>query len=205
MNDLLNMIAAFKSPNVFNPWMNLACLMRLQEHFDCNAEFLLIGEAPGYQGCRWTGVPFTSERLVLDGGIPRVTCGDRTISGRDRPYSEPSATVVWGCLHKLGIADRTVMWNAFAWHPHKPGNPESNRAPTRSELQAGADVLHSVLQHFNYARYVAVGQVAKKALETAGVSVFATVRHPSMGGATLFREQMRALVAQSHTDGGEQS
>lgn len=207
---LLDSIIGFSAPNVFNPWRDSDPLdayssegpshrvARLAQHFNCLPSFLLIGEAPGYQGCHFSGVPFTNEALLLDGAVPRVPCHAR-ITTRPLPWREPSATIVWKELHKLGIAAETVMWNAFAWHPHKPGEPMSNRAPTKQELSAGADVLRSVLEHFNSCRYIAVGQVAKRALEQAGISVFATVRHPSMGGANQFREQMAALGARQRT------
>lgn len=203
---LLDQIRDFSSPNVFNPWSDADPLdaygkegashriARLVQHFHCMPRFLLIGEAPGYQGCHFSGVPFTNEALLLEGAVPRVPCHVR-ITTRPLPWREPSATIVWKELHALGIAESTVMWNAFAWHPHKPGEPMSNRAPTRVELQAGSGVLRAVLKHFDQCRYIAVGNVAKAALDAAGISVFATVRHPSMGGATKFREQMRALGA----------
>jgi uracil-DNA glycosylase len=207
---LLDSIIGFSAPNVFNPWRDCDPLdtygregpahrvARLAQHFNCLPKFLLIGEAPGYQGCHFSGVPFTNEALLLDGAVPRVPCHVR-ITTRPLPWREPSATIVWKELHKLGIAAETVMWNAFAWHPHKPGEPMSNRAPTKQEVKAGADVLRSVLDHFNDCRYIAVGQVAKRALEQAGIGVFATVRHPSMGGANQFRAQMAALGAGQRT------
>ena len=34
--------------------------------------YLLIGEASGYQGCRISGIPFTSERLIMEGVVPRL-------------------------------------------------------------------------------------------------------------------------------------
>jgi hypothetical protein len=85
------------------------------------------------------------------------------------------------------------MWNAFAWHPHKPGNLLSNRAPTGTELQNGWNVLRGVLNLFAHARIVAIGNVAEATLKRLDVPVSAKVRHPSMGGANLFREQMADL------------
>jgi uracil-DNA glycosylase len=207
MQHLLDMLRAFTAPNVFNPWAESDQLdvapriaavhrgERLRAHFDCDPRFVLIGEAPGYQGCRFSGVPFTSELLVTTGQIPRVARQGR-LTTRARPWSEPSATTMWRMLYELGIEECTVLWNAFAWHPFRSeDNPHSNRPPTRAELQAGSGVLKEVLAHFHRARYVAVGLVAKAALEGAGVNVFATVRHPSMGGAVKFREQMAHLGA----------
>lgn len=204
--DLIRYIAAFRSEDVFNPWgqsdemdegSHLDRQHRLLRHFDCDAQYLLVGEAPGYQGCHFSGVAFTNEALVYTGAIPRIEGGKR-FTTRERPWSEPSASIVWGTLHKLGIADKTVLWNAFAWHPHKPGEPMSNRAPTTAELKAGASVLRAVCEQFPRAQIIAVGRVAEKALETVGMKPHAAVRHPSMGGATKFRNQMRELC-----DGGE--
>jgi len=193
-------------PDVFNPWFDLDSLDiqdygpqarrdRLRRHFNCLPRYLLVGEAPGYQGCHFSGVPFTNERLLLDGRVPRVEVATR-FTRRDKPWSEPSATVVWGTLHDLGIAETTVMWNAFPWHPHKPGDPMSNRTPTRDELLAGGEILRQVVQLFDGATVVAVGRKAEALLSTTitGRLGFAAVRHPSMGGANAFRARMREIV-----------
>lgn len=77
----LEPLQAFGAPCVFNPWADAdpsdsdivrapaARLARLRAHLDCSPEYLLIGEAPGYQGCRFSGVPFASEALVLEGSM----------------------------------------------------------------------------------------------------------------------------------------
>lgn len=204
-------IRNFRAPNVFNPWRDVdpADLMdarapidrmqRLGEHFACTPQFLLIGEAPGYQGCHFSGIPFTNEKLLLDGAIPRIkTIGSR-ITRRPQPWCEPSATIMWKELHRLNIADVTVMWNAFAWHPHKPGEPMSNRAPTPFELcdPFAQRVLHAVVDRFRGARVVAVGRVAEKALKKLGVDTLGRVRHPAMGGATEFRQGLANLISVS--------
>ncbi len=200
-------LLAFRSAHVFNPWvepdpldLDGACsaaarLARLRAHFAVEPMLVLIGEAAGYQGCHFSGMAFTNERLMIEGRIPRIECPGRFTS-RPRPWCEPSATVVWGALHALGIADRAVLWNSFAWHPFKPGNPYSNRAPTRSELEAGRAVLDGVLGSFAGAPVIAVGQVAGRSLRALGREPAGVLRHPSMGGANEFRAGLAALVAQ---------
>jgi len=200
----------FRSRHVFNPWAERDPLdlpehagstalgpngrvSRLMAHFAAAPALVLLGEASGYQGCRFSGMPFTNEKLMLEGRIPRVPVAGR-LTARPRPWCEPSATVVWGTLHALGLAERTVLWNAFAWHPFKPGEPYSNRAPTRDELDAGRDVLDGVLNAFRRAKVVAVGKVAERALRSLGREPYATVRHPSMGGATEFRAGLSRIA-----------
>jgi uracil-DNA glycosylase len=201
---MFNAIARFSAPNVFNPWrdpdsLDLAGhpgaqrLRRLRQHFNCQPAFVLIGEAPSYQGCRFSGVPFTSERLLLQGGIPRVTCAQR-ITSRVRPWSEPSATIVWSTLFDLGIAESVVLWNAFPWHPHQPDEPHSNRRPTDAEARQGSAALKAVLERFRGATVLAVGQVARQALHAVLGADPITVRHPSMGGANEFRTRLAAIV-----------
>ena len=194
----------FSGPGVFNPWAEgdpldldggpVARLQRLRCHFDVDPLLVLIGEAAGYQGCHFSGMAFTNERLMLEGRIPRITVDGR-FTTRPRPWCEPSATVVWGALHTHGVAARTVLWNSFAWHPYRDGNPYSNRAPTRAELEAGREVLDGVLGAFTGARVVAVGQVAGRTLRSLGREPAAVLRHPSMGGANQFRAGLGVLVA----------
>jgi hypothetical protein len=194
----------FRAANVFNPWSDvdpldlapdapLARLRRLEAHFTIAPAMMLIGEASGYQGCHFSGIPFTSERLIAGGSIPRVVSPAR-LSRRSGPWSEPSATTVWGTLHALGLADQVVLWNAFAWHPHRPGEPYSNRAPTAGELEAGRPVLEAVIALFRHTPLIAVGKVAERALAQLGHAPLATLRHPSMGGATLFRQGLLGVA-----------
>lgn len=208
IGDVINQIASVTMPHVFNPWLESDDLDvepanapgrrrdRLARHFDCTPEILLIGEAPGYQGCHFSGIPFTNEALLIEGCIPRVTVDER-ITTRPLPWREPAATIMWRQLYELKIEQRIVMWNAFAWHPFKPGEPLSNRAPTRTEVENGWNVLRAVLQLFSHAEIIAVGNVAADTLKRLDVPIAGKVRHPSMGGANDFRKQLAALVGKA--------
>jgi hypothetical protein len=201
---MFDALKRFHAEDVFNPWGSLDSLdlsrdaraqrlRRLQQHFDCEPAFVLVGEATGYQGCRFSGIPFTSERLLLEGRIPRVSCPQR-LTSRTRPWSEPSATIVWKALHALRIADRVVLWNAFPWHPHRRGEPHSNRRPSTIEAARGAAVLRAVLARFEGATAIAVGQVAREALHQILGPDTPAVRHPANGGATQFASGLAAIA-----------
>ncbi|MEP7312259.1 MAG: uracil-DNA glycosylase [Pseudomonadota bacterium] len=199
------LLHANPGPHVFNPWTHHDAgtdvaidahehrLKRLETHLNTDAKYLLIGEAAGYQGCHVTGIPFTSERLILEGQIPGIASDGTRLSTRHIPWSEPSATTVWATLHDLGIADTTILWNAYPWHPHKPGNRQSNRTPTLTERGAGLSVLAALLTAFPNATLFAVGRNAEAALLEMGHHAI-PLRHPSMGGATAFRSQLRRAV-----------
>jgi uracil-DNA glycosylase len=190
-------------PAVFNPWAEddpldwpgqgaAARLSRLRRHLAMPAtRLLLVGEAPGYQGAHFSGVAFTSERLIGDDAIPRIA--PARLTTRRRPWSEPSATIVWRALYAQGIAAETVLWNAFPWHPFKPGKRLSNRTPTRAELQRGGHALQLLTHHFESARVVAVGRHAERALADAGIEPHATLRHPARGGAPEFNAGLAKL------------
>ena len=204
--ELWDDLRSFSAPNVFNPWRDSDVLdihtgssapfnrqLRLIAHFNVDPKYLLIGEAPSYRGCHFSGIPFTSEYLLGIGTVPRIEQTGR-LTHRRMPWREPSAAIVWKALYDAGIADRVIMWNAFAWHPYKPGNRLTNRRPTDRELEAGMHVLGAVLAHFNGAIPVAIGRVAQGALEQLGITVACTLRHPAYGGAKKFREGLRLLA-----------
>lgn len=195
----------FGVPCLFNPWRDIcpddepcngpeAKLERLAAHLACHPEFILCGEAPGFSGCRHSGVAFTSERLLMDGAIPRVPQPQRRLTSRRLPFSEPSATIVWKTLYRLGIAEGTVLWNALQMHPHKPGERLSNRTPTPAEIALGEPALRILLDAFPSAKVVAVGRKAEGLLRGMCVVPVAAVRHPANGGATEFAAGMKQLV-----------
>ena len=206
LSDFFRLLQQPAGEHVFNPWRDrdagtdaaadapAARIARLRAHLDADARWLLLGEAAGYQGAHVSGIPFTSERLMLEGAIPRIALGGRRLSTRPRPWSEPSATTVWGTLHALGRAQDTLLWNAFPWHPHRPGLPQTNRAPTPAERRAGLPVLLALLAAFPGVRCFAVGRNAETSLAEVGVAA-TPLRHPSMGGASRFRDGLHAALA----------
>jgi hypothetical protein len=170
---------------------------RLEAHLDCSPKLILLGEAAGYQGCRFSGVTFTSERLIMQGVIPRITA--QPITQRRLSFSEPSATIVWGTLFNLQVADRVVMWNALPFHPHRLGDPLSNRTPTDHEIEKhGLPFLEALMSCFPGVPIVAVGKKAEGLLSRLGKTPMACVRHPANGGATKFRTQLGEALGTNH-------
>lgn len=186
-------------PGLFNPWRERcqhdtedngpeAKLRRLAQHLDCTPRYVLVGEAIGYQGCRFSGVAFTSERLILENAIPRLSKIDHRLTTRHRPFSEPSATIVWKTLHRLGIAEQTVLWNAVQMHPHRSGESLSNRTPTPDELILGRPAIEQLQKTFPKARFIAVAKKSQAQLAAMGFANCPAIRHPANGGANEFAQ-----------------
>jgi uracil-DNA glycosylase len=110
-------------------------------------------------------------------------------------FSEPTATIVWSTLLKLGLSpEQFVLWNAFPWHSFDPRRGMlSNRMPTRKERSAGLSVLKAFLDLFPCDEIVALGNVAAMQLKELNVNT-RRVRHPASGGAKVFRQQIAKIV-----------
>jgi uracil-DNA glycosylase len=132
------------------------------------ASILLVGEAAGYRGARVSGVPFTSERQVTGAGP-----------------AEATATIVHQVLAELGIEDDVLLWNVVPTHPHRLGEPASNRRPSATEIAAARPFLDELAVG---RQVVPVGRVAEAALGIEGI------RHPSHGGAAAFRAGLARLA-----------
>ena len=153
---------------------------------------VLVGEALGFRGGRFSGIAFTSERQLAGGDgrrLPWAGSPFRATSRNPALWLEPSGSVVWDALG--GDARGALLWNAFPWHPHDGKGPLSNRTPERSLVAANLHVLERLLAELGGARVLAVGRTAQAALAALGVEAPA-LRHPAHGGAGLFRLQLRA-------------
>jgi len=238
LDNFVRLLKASPSGAVFNPWWevdaqndigpNAAVIRRkqlslyLRERLG-NARLAIIGEALGYRGGHFSGIPITSER-ILSGKHPHIVAAlsqrrnlqvsrDR---GRRPPlqilasikprrtskpivcqdgFSEPTATIVWGALLKIGVLpDEFVLWNAFPWHSFDPRHgPLSNRMPNKSEQLSGLPVLKAFLELFACEQIVALGKIAAAQLKELGVDAHC-IRHPASGGAKLFRRQIAQIV-----------
>jgi uracil-DNA glycosylase len=165
-------------------------------------DLLLVGEAPGYNGARRTGVPFTSERLLLSGVAPLdqygASQGFALATDDGRLSAEPTATIAYRELAALGLF--AVGWNAYPLHPHRPGDDQSNRPPRASELALGLPLLARMIALFPSVPAVAMGNTADRALTTLGLP-HAKLRHPAQGGATIFAQGLRAFAEELRRGG----
>ena len=206
---------------VFNPWWQVD----KQNDIDCNArairrkhlraylrrrlgkvQLILIGEALGYRGGHFSGIPMTSERILLgkkeNAGIKPEHVFSNCNPGRtSKPeqcpdgFSEPTATIVWSSLLRLGLKpEQFVLWNAFPWHSFNPRRGLlSNRMPNKCERSAGLSVLNAFLDLFPCEEIIALGNIAASQLQELNVESH-RVRHPASGGARLFRKGIETVA-----------
>jgi hypothetical protein len=170
------------------PAIRRANLRSYLNAYDELPDVFLLAEAPGPWGCRFSGVPITSEAQLLDTTFP--VHGDRTsITGS--PHTEYSAGIHWRVLARYFPAFLT--WNTVPFHPHRRGEPLSIRTPTAGEIDAFVSVVKSFLGVIQPRYVAAVGRKAQRALDRLDVPN-TYVRHPSQGGARIFEEQVIELL-----------
>jgi uracil-DNA glycosylase len=170
--EFVRRLASARIGRTFNQYRRSALRSeRLAAYLDARweAPILLVGEAAGYRGARVSGVPFTSERQLTGAGP-----------------AESTATIVHRVLEELGLDERVLLWNVVPTHPHWPCVPNSNRRPTRLEVEASMPFLDTLAAG---RRLVAVGRLAAAVLDAP------YVRHPSHGGAQEFHTGLVELLA----------
>jgi uracil-DNA glycosylase len=202
LDDFVERLARVEAPaDVFNQYSyrepaNAIRRENLRRYLGVMAEqepdMMLVGEAAGYRGCRLTGLPFTSEHLLLEakggGALGRALYGKSAETAR--PVREATATILWSVLDEYGL--RPLLWNAFPLHPYRPGNPWSNRRPRAGEIRLGQPFLVELLALFPIGQVVAVGNAASGSLSRLDITHH-KARHPSQGGKAAFRRAMEAI------------
>lgn len=149
---------------------------------------LLLAEAPGPWGCRFSGVPITSEAQLLDSDFP-IT--GRQSSRRAVPHAEYSASIYWRIL--APHHDEIFTWNAVPCHPFKAGRPMSIRTPRVAEIKHFLPLVEGVVRSVGAERLVAVGRKAERAFRELDLAC-TYVRHPSQGGAARFESGIRSIL-----------
>jgi hypothetical protein len=170
------------------------------------AKALLIAEAPGYQGAKFSGIPMTCERTLLGHrrGISCADVFDETIKPQrtSRPpeasskavklrgFCEPTAAYVWGnTAARPGLSKKIVLWNVFGFHPYRDRNRLSNRTPKDPEIRNNHRVLEAFLRLFPDRPILAIGKNSEEYLTKWGHgNRLSVARHPANGGGAKFRE-----------------
>lgn len=197
-------LASVKLANVFNPYADVcatndrpdavAIRRRNLEVYLCatlenGIDTIWFGRDLGYRGGRRTGVALTDEAHLpaLATLLGAETIGRAT---KGEAMSERTATVIWGMVFELGRLP--FFWNTFPFHPYEPGDPMSNRAHSRRELEQVWDLNIELLNLLQPKTLVAIGNDAHNALTREGLTC-EYVRHPSYGGQSDFVVGLRRI------------
>lgn len=219
-------LQTYQKENVFNPWQDydvtsdlgpdspIIRQQQLQDYLEkriAKARYVFVAEAAGYQGCHFTGIAITCERMLLDKHKQITSAmilghpGKRTSNPacplmtsnpqREAGMNEPTDTYVWGAIADNGLNPlEVILWNIFPFHPHQENNLFTNRTPTDEELQEGLLYTKSLLSLCKNS--ISLATIGKKSTETLAAAGFNAVslRHPANGGAGKFREQFAQWI-----------
>lgn len=196
VEDFINLLAGFNQfNNVENQYANSFhyhlitrnnLTIYLKSMIELKPETILVGEAPGYNGCRLSGIPFTAERNITIEYKNKYLFGLNNgykIRYINKPQSESSATIVWEYLKLKDIYP--LIWNAFPFHPHLENDTESNRKPKIEELEFGKKIFEKLINMYNINKIIAIGNTANETLLKMGFNC-RKVRHPANGGKNEF-------------------
>lgn len=215
---------------VFNPWSDFSRQLDIgpnapqirKEHLQRflkprikNARFIFVAEALGYQGGHFSGIPLTSERIIIGkhaeldylhvftGKPASRTSNPNTQhprfkkAWRTKGISEPTATIVWKTILENKVNPyEIILWNIFPFHPYKQEDGLlSNRTPNSQELQLGVFYLKRLLNLCpKDINVISVGMRSKETLDAEGIENF-HIPHPANGGAPEFKEGCRRIFS----------
>ena len=182
---------------VFNPYQDDRLAINLEKYLQFmkseeGNKILLVGEAPGYAGCKMTGIPFTSGQAIckIDHSLLIKL---RDVVSLRKVESEKTATIVWEYLAKK--ESTPLLWNSFPFHPHPLNSPEDNRAPTNAEVEEGVSYLRELFEIFKPTVIAGLGRAGERCSKLAfkDKSIL-YIHHPSRGGKSKFIEGMDGII-----------
>jgi hypothetical protein len=196
-----------KLENVFNPYtdtcpdhdLSVAAARRTEAVEKliiqaCRQEtiYLWLARDLGYLGGRRTGLALTDD-VHYPAHLQRWGIEASAPPCRGKPVKERTASVIWGELSRINSS--VFLWNVFPFHPHEPLKPFSNRPHTAAERRIGLGILEILIELVRPTQIIAIGKDASRAAEPLrGDRPLFSVRHPSYGGAAIFRNQIREIA-----------
>lgn len=162
-------------------------LRYLMQMYKLRPMILLVGEAPGKDGCALTGIPFTSEYQIAS--EPFFAHGYE-IYNAESPTKERSASSIWQILSTK--SKLPLMWNIYPFHPFDPVT-RKNRTPSKQEIEIGIDVLNKLIEMFGIRKIYGIGRTSSNILKNHPLFID-YIRYPSYGGQSICQEKLDSIL-----------
>jgi len=174
---------------ISNQYREKNCVNNLRAYLSFLKPFrpsvLVLGEAPGYRGCRRTGIPFASGSILARSPCFRPF---RSQLRYNQNEHESTAQIVFKTVDQNPQSFlKMVFWNAFPFHPHLYYNDKTNRPPDLNEIKLGAEFILFLNSFFTFRQYIGIGKVAFRLLTELYPGKAYEIRHPSNGGKPEFQ------------------
>lgn len=195
-------LSAISLEHVFNPYSDTCDVhdrphaaatrrKNLRTYLACaealGIDTIWMGRDLGYRGGRRTGLALTDEYHLPDMAAVYPGCDAAQVT-KGPAIAERTAAEIWAVLPLLDLPP--LLWNVFPFHPYEPDQHFTNRKFSASELAKVDDLNACLIGWLGIKRIVGIGQDAAHYASRFDVEVV-TIRHPSYGGTTDFREGMR--------------
>lgn len=190
--------------DLFNPWRdvtaddahdNMPQVRRdlLRQHLWCAVpRLIIVNDTNNYYGSRQTGVPLTSEYLILNRRVPRLQY-DQRMTNTANMFADPSAGLFWQLLPQAGLAEQTLCWDVLPFQPYRASSG-MNRKPSDDEFALGKAWLQELLGAFPDAAVLGVGAQVRDTLRQLGRNAD-WVKHPSRGGAGTLKAILNDIAS----------
>lgn len=168
--------------------------------FEARPQILILGEAAGPWGFRFSGVPFTGEKQICEGTLGFF--GNQSSNNnplirikKTPPYISNSAQIFWKLMHPY--ISKFFIWDCVPLHPHKNDNILSVRNPGKKEISQFSDLNREIINILKPQSILSIGRCAEDALRCFNIrSVY--IRHPSRGGSKIFQEHIGKLFQEKY-------
>ena len=178
------------------PYNNL--LHYLDYLYNLEISHIFVGEAPGYWGCRFCGIPFSSGEMIYKKG--RTIFRDlkqHLIYKEIKNKKENTAKIMYEFLNYKDFKS-SLFWNTFPFHPYDKDKTK-NRKPNNEEVAEGRTYLSKIIDLFgNPDKLYAIGIVSFDNLKSIyDNKVIEYVRHPSFGGKRKKKKKMSEIYGRN--------
>ncbi|QSO52328.1 hypothetical protein JZ785_27000 [Alicyclobacillus curvatus] len=171
-------------------------LMAYCDQLSDSIDVMFVGIAPGYSGCRFSGVPFASEQTLL--GKKKSNFFDPSLysqSSNGKPRTENSATKVWNSISDC--VDSTVLPHIFLWNvvPYHPQGQTalSNRDPEDWETEQYAALCQGIIDILKPKQICAFGEIPHKKLKSMLKRDIQYIPHPSRASYTTLKDAYASI------------
>lgn len=195
---------SYHNKNCFNPWKDVDLFVDVpsaniirQENllkflYDrLFAEVIFVGEAPGYNGCRFSGVPFYDEyRLSLLSSDYKQSSISKNLK------KERTSSIVYNNFNLWKNNLYWVAWNIFPFHPYKNGYKTRNRHPDSFEIIETIELLYSFLQIYKNSKIYAIGRISEYYINNIYKhnKKVEYIPHPSWYGAKNYNNYCNSIL-----------